>query len=576
MHLEACRSLAAAATLALLSACGGGGAGGGGPVTPVFSVSANQLTFTATGPGAATPPGQSVSAKVTGTLAGTLYVLVNVTGTAVTNVSQFAISGSTGTATVSVNSPAILGTGTYSSVITVRACANDQSCATGELQGSPQVITVSYTVAGRAIADIVLPHVVVAGLTDQVLIRGSGLTGTTAVAFGATPAQSFSVVGDSLIKATYPATLSPGALAVHLTGSTKPFSGSVAVVGAEAYPATTLSYPQTPARVIATVFDAERQVLYVAASFASNQVVSNSNNQLWRYTYSGGGWSQPTVIGIPYLHDVALPGDGSKLQVLTDTAVLEYDAANPTTPTHTATASFASAEVPGATYLSRFAFGNDGTALVGTGWWGSQAATDAYLYDGVTGTYTDLGGAYQFMYSVDGSGTPLVASADGSVVLAAPAFAGSSGSVVYDPITGLYRPLGDYIVQATDQPPAVDNSGNHVIFTQYNQSPVLNANSSYNAFGYLPGTTAGSTTQVVLVNPQGTRAYVLQSDATLHSIDLTAAPAGSQLSYPEIGAGVAQAIPSTTSPTLRTAVSADGKTLFIAGDAGVAVIPAPQ
>ncbi len=42
-----------------------------------------------------------------------------------------------------------------------------------------------------------------------------------------------------------------------------------------------------------------------------------------------------------------------------------------------------------------------------------------------------------------------------------------------------------------------------------------------------------------------------------------------------LGTGVAQSIPSTTSPTLRTAVTADGKTLFIAGDAGVAVIPAP-
>jgi hypothetical protein len=402
------------------------------------------------------------------------------------------------------------------------------------------------------------------------------LSGTTAVAFGATAAQSFSVVSDSLIRATYPATLTVGTLPVNLTGSAKAFASTVAVVGPQAYPATSLPYPQIPARIIAAVFDAERQVLYIAASFARSVNPSNSANQLWRYSYSGGTWSQASVLGIPYLHDVALPGDGSRLQVLTDTAVLEFDAANPITATRTATAPFAAADGPGAPYLSRFAFANDGTALVGTGEWASQAPTDAYLYDVTTGSFTDLGHAYQFMYSEDGSGTPLVASADGSLELGAPSFPGSSGSVAYNPITGLYGPVVGFITQATDQPPATDNTGTHVVFTESNQSPVVNANSAFGVTGYLAGPSASANVQVVLVNPQGTRAYVLQSDATLHSIDLTATPAEAPLTYPELGTGVAQSIPSTTSPILRTAVTADGKTLFIAGDAGVAVIPAPQ
>ena len=82
-------------------------------------------------------------------------------------------------------------------------------------------------------------------------------------------------------------------------------------------------------------------MLYVAASLATNNNPSNAANQIWRYSYAGGVWSQATVIAIPYLHDVALPGDGSKLQVLTDTAVLEFDAANPTVATRTSTAPFA-------------------------------------------------------------------------------------------------------------------------------------------------------------------------------------------------------------------------------------------
>ena len=534
------------------------------------------MTFTASSPSAIAPVPQTVTASVSGSLSGTLYILVQVTGTAVADVSQFTVSGNTGSATVTVNNPGQLGTGTYSSVITVRACLNDASCATGQLQGSPQTINVSYTVGGPVIADVVLPHTIVAGTTGQVLIRGSGLTGTTAVAFGATPAASFSVVSDSLITATYPPTLAAGTLAVSLTGSTQAFSGTVAVVGPQAYAATTLTYPQTPARIIAVVFDAQRQVLYVAASLANNINPSNAANQIWRYTYSGGAWGPASVIAVPYLHDIALPGDGSKLQVLTDTAVLEFDAGNPTTATRTVTASFASADGPAALYLSRFAFGNDGTALVGTGEWDSQAPTDAYLYNVGAGTFTDLGHAYQFMYAEDGSGTPLVASADGSTVLAAPSFPGSSGVVAYNPIKGLYGPVVGYVTQATDQPPATDSSGSHVIFTEDNQSPVANANSGYDVSAYLAGPTGSANVQVVLVNPQGTRAYVLQSDATLHTYDLTAAPSGAPQSYPEVGTGAAQPIPSTTSPTLRTAVTADGQTLFVAGDAGVAVIPAPQ
>ena len=126
------------------------------------------------------------------------------------------------------------------------------------------------------------------------------------------------MVSDSLITATYPATLSAATLAVHLTGST----GGIRRYGRRRRTAglpggDPARIQQTPARVIAAVFDPERQVLYVAASLATNNNPSNAANQIWRYSYAGGVWSQATVIAIPYLHDVALPGDGSKLQVLT-------------------------------------------------------------------------------------------------------------------------------------------------------------------------------------------------------------------------------------------------------------------
>lgn len=98
------------AVMLLLSACGGGGGGGGSQVTPTFSVGTSSLKFSAAGPSSTTPAGQSVNATVTGTLSGTLYILVQVSGMAVANVSQFAVSGNTGSATVS------LGTGVAQSI----------------------------------------------------------------------------------------------------------------------------------------------------------------------------------------------------------------------------------------------------------------------------------------------------------------------------------------------------------------------------------------------------------------------------------------------------------------------------
>jgi hypothetical protein len=569
----------AAAALALLCACGGGG-GGGGAAAPVFSIATKTLTFSANINSAA-PASQAVSGSVSGSLSGTLYILVQVTGPAVSGVTQFVVSGNSGSASVNVQSPNALGVGTYSSVLTVTACLNDATCATGQLQGSPQTINVTYTVTGPAIADVVEPRTLVAGTTGNVVIRGSGLTGTSAVSFGTTAAPSFSVVSDSLIEATYPATLGAGVLAVNLTGSAQAFTGSVAVVGPEAYPATVLTYPQTPARIIALVFDAERQVLYVAASFGTDSNPSMANNQLWRYSYSGGAWSQPSVLGIPYLRDVALPGDGSKLEVLTDTAVQEFDAGNPVSATRTVTASFTQAEGPGSIYLARFAFANDGNAVVGVGEFESQDPLDPYLFNLAAGTFTDLGYQNQVLYSEDGSGTPMVASANGALAIVATGIgAYSSGDAAYSSVTRSFGTTGILVDPVIDQPPAIDSAADRIIFnagTDGGQATqLLVANGSYSGLGYVPGPGApGVGMKVFLINPLGTRAYVLNSDATLHAFDLTANP-DSSLSYPELGNGLSQAIPSTVSPTLRTAVTPDGATLFIAGDAGVAVIPAPQ
>src|SRR5262245_5904580 len=102
----------------LLASCGGGGGGGagsgcgannnpggtGGNSKVSFNVSATSLVFSAESPAAPRPATQNLVGTVTGdlsSLSGTLYVLVDVKGTAVTSV-PIAIdsSNASGTGTV--------------------------------------------------------------------------------------------------------------------------------------------------------------------------------------------------------------------------------------------------------------------------------------------------------------------------------------------------------------------------------------------------------------------------------------------------------------------------------------------
>lgn len=137
----------------LLTACGGGG-GGGGTATgtpdlgPTFSVSTRNITFNARAPGVAVAS-QTITASITRSneISGTLYIVATVQGPAVSNVGNITItSSSTGSATIIPASSRTLGAGTHTSTISISACVNSPTCATGRLNGSPQTINVSYTV----------------------------------------------------------------------------------------------------------------------------------------------------------------------------------------------------------------------------------------------------------------------------------------------------------------------------------------------------------------------------------------------------------------------------------------------
>jgi len=410
----------------------------------------------------------------------------------------------------------------------------------------------------------VIPQVAVAGSAGSFLALGRGFTGTSAVSIGATAASSFTVQYDDAVSVNYPANLSLGSQPVTLTGSATPFTGSLFVVSPQAYAATTLGYPQQPDHVLATVWDAQRQVLYVAAAFAQS-----ASNVVWRYAYANGSWSAAQTISIPDLRDLVLSNDATKLMALTSTAVLEFDATNPGSPTRTVTAPFTSGGANNTPIMLRFAFANDNHAFIATGLAGVAANTDSYIYQPITGTFFDLGSSSQLQSTAAGVGAGLVVSGDGSMIVASQnsttakpfemEYLGGTGGIY---LSNLPRP------QVLDEPVAIDasaqsivvNDGTNVDFVQTHGSSV--ATLPFSGTHYL----------VAVMNLQGTRTFVLEDDGKLHSFATNVNFA----QVTEIGTGVALAPPSIQSPTLRTAITPDGATMFIAGDAGVAVVPAPN
>jgi hypothetical protein len=154
------RVTAALAALIALGGCGGGG-GSGGPPAPGglasgsndFSISMLQVAVTADPAGTMPSSFLPVSLKAAPTTQ--YYSGYAVTGPAVSGVAiQFDSTLTNGVLKGSVQlsylSPALMGSGTYTSTVVVKVCT-DSNC-THQVSGSPQSISVTYTVTGTAIA----------------------------------------------------------------------------------------------------------------------------------------------------------------------------------------------------------------------------------------------------------------------------------------------------------------------------------------------------------------------------------------------------------------------------------------
>lgn len=216
MPLQISRSALLVVCLAMLGGCssgGGGGGGGGGTSQGTITITNRTLTFEALGLTNTTPPPQTVAATVTGVSASeTLYIVVKVSGPAVSSVGNITVTGTTtGQATVYPQGQSALGVGTFSSTLTVVACTTDPQCSSTQLNGSPVTINVTYTIDGIASSPASLTYAIGNSPVSTDYTRSFNLTGN----------QSWTAVSDTAWLTVTPtsggtSTTSPTAVAATL------------------------------------------------------------------------------------------------------------------------------------------------------------------------------------------------------------------------------------------------------------------------------------------------------------------------------------------------------------------------
>ena len=170
------------------------------------------------------------------------------------------------------------------------ACHTDANCSGAQLGGSPATINVAYQVGVvTPPPESLAPSVGAAGVAGDVVLRGTGFASVTSVSFGATPAVQFTAMGDSEIRATYPA-LAAGTLNISLNSGTGPvpFSQSLTLVPAGTLAAATLAYQAPPLNMRGLAFEPVTQTLFVGAGFSGP-----GSNQVLAYTFANGAWQLP-------------------------------------------------------------------------------------------------------------------------------------------------------------------------------------------------------------------------------------------------------------------------------------------
>lgn len=605
------RAVSAVCFILLCASCGGGGGSGGGannpapppgsspppdpgttpgtPNAPAPTFSVTRTTFDFQSPHAnVLPDAQSIPISIDGSVNGVLTLLANVADTSLVSV-PLSYTGSSGQRPVVNGSVAPVPAyrllpGTSSTTVTLMACVDDSTCATGQLPGSPQTINVTYERRSEIQGDVVAPRVVTAGDVATVVLHGRGLAGATQVTFGGTAGTDLKVSqlnGDIELRVNHPA-LPAGTYPIAVNGGAIPFNASLVVVAAPGYAATELMYPSTPQEIGGAVYDAQRQALYVAARYANAQA-----NTLFKFQFSSGAWQAPVSSIIPTLRDVALSPDGASLLLATDTAAIELDA-----ETQALRGTYSASDelvLAGTAYIHGIAVANDGYAILTTG---GANPSNVLLYSTTAHTFMAINavGASLFaeadprLYFANAG-----VSANGSLVVLSqdPRTATSSTPFIYlYSATGVQRPalFGNPRSRFSDRDrsqgrrsakPAVHFTDSTVLTTRvviHGPTPVV-LGPDYSVRGLLPSSTRAS-----VFNKSGTRLYAFDApegteNGELRSYDVSVS-LNDSTEYPPVGTPVPMS-PGTGTGAIVMTTTPDGETVFIVGTSRVIVQPSP-
>jgi len=405
------------------------------------------------------------------------------------------------------------------------------------------------------------PYVATSGTSLEVIVRGFGFSnpGGATVNFGSGNTATGTVVSDTELRVSHPV-LTAGTYRVSVPNqlgnpAIVRSAADLVVANAPAYLAATIAYPDLATRQpLNIIYDAERKALLVGVGLPT---AGAANGALYRYTFSGSAWSAtPAVLAVSQFRDLALSLDGKRVIAATDSQVKQFDSETLAAGISTDVNTFG-----GLFFLNKIAVANDGKAVINTNINGS-GFTPSHLYsirDGVDSLSTS------FLFATSG------ASGDGSrVVLAETAASPAEPIYVYSASTSTFSPTN--VTTLFNFPrPAVDRSATRVLIGgPSNTAVVYDAN--FQKLGNLPGPNT-----VVALSPGGSKAYTyLQNTTVLHTYNLngTLTPADPDTGlFPEIGTGTS--LPSNPGLNPVMTVSPDGGNLFIAGDAGIVVVPAP-
>jgi hypothetical protein len=456
--------------------------------------------------------------------------------------------------------PSSLGSGTHTGTLTVRVCLNDPTCTTGNLAGSPRTINLTYVIPTTVERDTVTPYVVNTGFNGQVILRGAGFTNTTTVSIGGMAATPVTFVSSTELRVTPPA-LAAGTHAVQLNGGALAFSGSLVVVTPTAFTAAFLAHPATPWATRSLEYDAGRSALLVAG-------VSGGVTELKRYAFTGGGWAAPVPAASPPagLRQVRMSHDGSRLLALvsTDTPVATaiHEYVPNTLVFDRSTALPFDPNFP-LVYGESFALANDGSLILSTRLSGSGMRYPI-RFDTQDRVFTHLVVEQdQLLASVaPGNGSFVLLDSGTPPVIR---YNSSTAAITRGPGIPVLLPV------FSGQQPSADLTG-----TKFQAAHAI-VNSSFQLLGY---TSDAGVAAAAVINRAGTRAYVFEpaADGQIRTYDLTAAPTGTPLRYPEFGTPTALPVGNHPGTGLeyRMAITPDGGTVFISGSAGIAVQPVPQ